>query len=792
MQALEKRERLRVAALLALSICVVYANVVFGGRSLVASENYNPMDPRPVDSSYGPQRVPHETWTSRGLFTYAGFHDPGGAWWQWEPSAHFFRQALKRGEMPFWDPYVGAGAPSMANLMPAYFFPPYLLMVLLGATSLLKNFYALALLFGAGFFTYLFLRRHDLGFVGAGFGALAFTLSGALNQALTSFIGQTAACLPFALWLTRAFLDRPDTRRTACLALGYACVALASFPPLLVLLFGFVGLYAAVEIARARLAGPRAAGVALRFVLGALLSFGLVGFYYLPALRLIAISEDVRGLYASAARDFLPRVTLLQLLSPDLLGGGQHSMSPAVPDPFPWHVPAVGAVIALAALLAWRGGPPRRDALAWLATGTALLIVAKLVGAPGVQELWRLPVLRSVHFAVYAPFLLHFLLALLAGVGLDRLARGELSRRHAWLVCGALALLLLGLLVAARAHGLALGPALVDWAFRYAVMTALALCACAAVVGAGSRRAPRAARAACAALGLLALAEGVLNLGWPRQKRHDVWRHPVPFVSALRGLADGRSFADYRVLPANTNSAFGVFGIDSLMSFNSQRLTRLYRRYFKGPPQQFMREMAELPPEPLLDRAGIGFFGVRTELVAMRAEALRRGYAQSYQDDWATLFRRPSGLRYLVTPDWRLVTAEHALAESGHAPSLRVLLEEAPGFAARPFDPRAEARVLFFRNNAYALEVRSPGPALLYCAESHMPGWEARVDGRPARILAANYAFRALEVPAGRTRVELRYVPPGWRAGLALSGASLLLVAGLGLRRSSGGEATAA
>jgi hypothetical protein len=174
--------RLRVCALLLAALAVVYANVVFGGRSLVASDNYNPMRPPVSAASYGPDFVPYDAWGVRGLHQYAGFYDPGAAWWIWEPSAHYFRRALAHGELPFWDPYVGAGAPAMANLNATHFFPPYLLMVLLGAGSLAKNVYMLGLLFGAGFFTYLFLRQHELSHAGAAFGGLAFTLSGVLTS----------------------------------------------------------------------------------------------------------------------------------------------------------------------------------------------------------------------------------------------------------------------------------------------------------------------------------------------------------------------------------------------------------------------------------------------------------------------------------------------------------------------------------------------------------------------------------------------------------------------------------
>ena len=181
----------------------------------------------------------------------------------------------------------------------------------------------------------------------------------------------------------------------------------------------------------------------------------------------------------------------------------------------------------------------------------------------------------------------------------------------------------------------------------------------------------------------------------------------------------------------------------------------------------------------MLDRAGVGWLVVRAEFSDWLEEAARRGYSRSYQDEWAAIFRRPSGLRYVVTPSYRVMPPGQALEELARVPSLEVLLEEAPSFPARPFDHAADVGVREFRNNALTLAVTSPGPALLYCAESRMPGWQATVDGRPARILAANYAFRAVEVPAGRSVVAFRYVPPGLRSGAAVSALSLAALAAL-------------
>jgi hypothetical protein len=64
----------------------------------------------------------------------------------------------------------------------------------------------------------------------------------------------------------------------------------------------------------------------------------------------------------------------------------------------------------------------------------------------------------------------------------------------------------------------------------------------------------------------------------------------------------------------------------------------------------------------------------------------------------------------------------------------------------------------------------SPG----YLVRSHYPGWKARVNGVEQPVLRANYALSAVQVGAGTSEVELYYDPLSVRAGLWVSGASLL------------------
>ena len=86
-----------------------------------------------------------------------------------------------------------------------------------------------------------------------------------------------------------------------------------------------------------------------------------------------------------------------------------------------------------------------------------------------------------------------------------------------------------------------------------------------------------------------------------------------------------------------------------------------------------------------------------------------------------------------------------------------------------------EAEVLSseFSTREAVIQVKSPKPSWVVIAQAFYPAWKAYVDGKPTKILPANHAFQAVEVPAGQHRVELRYEDRAFEAGAVGSGLTL-------------------
>jgi uncharacterized membrane protein YfhO len=67
------------------------------------------------------------------------------------------------------------------------------------------------------------------------------------------------------------------------------------------------------------------------------------------------------------------------------------------------------------------------------------------------------------------------------------------------------------------------------------------------------------------------------------------------------------------------------------------------------------------------------------------------------------------------------------------------------------------------------IEAEAGAPSLVVIAQSWYHDWSAYVDGRPATLLRADYAFQAVQIPAGRHRIRLIYEDRAFQTGAAIS-----------------------
>ena len=119
---------------------------------------------------------------------------------------------------------------------------------------------------------------------------------------------------------------------------------------------------------------------------------------------------------------------------------------------------------------------------------------------------------------------------------------------------------------------------------------------------------------------------------------------------------------------------------------------------------------------------------------------------------------------------------------------------------SRPFvtvSNRTEARIISRQFSAHraALEIEADQPSMVVAAQTFYPCWKASVDRHPARLWRANYAFQALQIPAGRHEVQFIYRDRCFIAGLVISVVTLIfcilgVISGLARKPGRAGKAT--
>jgi hypothetical protein len=110
-------------------------------------------------------------------------------------------------------------------------------------------------------------------------------------------------------------------------------------------------------------------------------------------------------------------------------------------------------------------------------------------------------------------------------------------------------------------------------------------------------------------------------------------------------------------------------------------------------------------------------------------------------------------------------------------PAQVALVEEPLDFTAQILDRDRAARVTRLSDGELEVETRTNAPAFLVTSDVFYPGWEATVDGAPARLYQTNYVLRGLPVPAGTHTIRFAFRPRSFYRGAFISAASLLLLA---------------
>lgn len=655
-----------------------------------------------------------------------------------------YNEGLKEGELRLWNPTLFCGTPIYADPMVHPFYPPHLALHFAFGP---EGAYTLSLMlhfFFSGVAMYALGRGLKRSAAASTAGGLLWMLSGyGAVWFNTGILLGASVFAPLALlWIERG-LDERRTDLAAWAAAAMGMTILGSHPQHALHVFLFLVCWMAARRAP------------LRFSLTfALLSLGIGLAELLPRLDTIA-NGFRRGDAAFDAFYDRPGVILTHLAG--LVSAKVYFPSDgALEYEFTCYAGAAGLTLAIAgAARGFREGPARLAAI----LGVAALLVAFVKPLASLVHL--VPILHLSPPSRWIP-VAGLCAALLAARGWDALA--ERPGRTGWIL-----------------GGLAAACAL---AFRSAagLETAAGLALAAGGAFAAARR-PRAALG----LGFAALLMDLLPFFMIFNAPSD----PAPLRRTPAAIEEmrRRDPGPWRAL-----GTIGVVDADPLEMGHGCNLLALYGVETAGgfeavAPAHYVqyalaagawvstagRQVAfSRFDSRLLDGAGVKYLLLPADVAPGPRFRLLGRFGKM------TLHENPHALP-------RAYTAENVVQGRDEAEAMQVL--NSPGFdparvtvltADSPL-PCAPGKTQWVERTSdrQVLEVELRGRGILVVSETDYPGWEATVDGKPVPILRANGAFRAVEVPEGRHRVEFRFRPPSVRQGIpgSLAFAILALLA---------------
>ncbi len=840
-----------IALLFALPLVMFWQQTV-GGRTLLPAENLYQYEPfASYRAEAGAPDLPHNALVSDLILE--------NYQWKW-----LIRHDLAQGEVPLWNPYQFAGLPFMASGQQSTLYPFSLIYYIL-PLSAAYGWFNIVQLGLAGVFMLLFARGLGISRVGGALAGIIYQLSAFfVISAVFPMIVAAAVWLPLILLMIEFVIQRRPALRdraasipwVAIGAVAVGCCVLAGHVEILYYTLLISAYYAAVRLIvgawRRRHQGGLGWLAARAGWLIAMMALGLA----LGAVQFLPLFELASRNFRSGSVSLIqvlgwahPMRDFVQFLMPNFYGSPAHH---AVYDLFSgqwqsihfvnglgqtvtntsWGIknyvegalylgvlPLALALFALIDSILSRRAPERLQAAPYrvLFVALALLSLSFMFGFQSYALLFALPGIDQLHSPFRWVFALTLSVAVLAGFGLDAIARAD---RRGWARgfgvvltalggAGLVGLLLTRLFyerVAPIVERVFNGMALANTAFPdaqtfYSYEAVNAAIFLAVTLGAGivillARRRTTVRGLPLWAAGAMALvAADLMIASWGFNPASDpkLLDYTPPALAWLQQQPGAWRYTtlDDPTQPPILNANLGMsYGLDDVRGYESII------------PRQYVDFMQQLTRQ--------------TQLDYNRVAPLYSNEQQALESPLLDLLN----VRYVVTaastaitqPDWSQVYADKAVRIYQKAASRD--LPRAYTVAAATFDPAAlvvptaftPAAIRSDSGRELLIDAQTEGSTWLIVSQSNFPGWRAFVrpqggtdrDEQPADVQLVQGNFQGVPLPqAGDWTIRLVYSPQSIQIGGFISfigGVIIIFLLGLWLWRlfvSVGDEASA-
>jgi hypothetical protein len=730
------------------------------------------------------------------------------------------------GELPLWCPYSFSGMPFIHDLQVGAFYPPHLVLYFLPEEMVgpALSWLIVAHVIVAGWTMYAYARSHDLNRTGATIAALGYMFSGKWMLHLLEagqYVAVGLAWLPLVLLLLERSIKRGRLLSATWAGAAFALVILESHPQFTFYAGLFIALWTLpVALERAGALGPGdksrgkiAAG--LGRWLGAGVWCGLAALA-LTAIQILPTLEATR--YTTRGAAGMPF---------DILNGCVFNVLGLV-GPAPASMPIVGWENRTGLTVLWMAtallAPVLARGNARLRLQTMICFGTVIFGLGGALVFQPLPGFRLFRFPSRMFLVAALPISLLVGMvtqAMFDLLRANPSARSTLRRC-----LLLILLIALETTaflcwkgGPPFGAAFLAY-WGSLLVTVPAACLILRSPGPADRSPPRwTARSFALAWGALLVVD-LWAMGWPLARARaqgPIYTPPSCVRVLIENHRDHERIFDREVPDRGESNPFGfalpiLNRLEPLRGYNPIDIQR-YKEFIqfisdRDEPVEPGNGILNFPVvnKPLLDLLAVRYLVQPSDLPRMDGEPSDVAHDPRWRKvavdpaPEAHLFVSGGSLRlpeFSVyenvesLPRAFVVNRAEPLPDRGRVLSslkqadLRqvVFLEgmESQPENSTPVGRLQPASIVDYRPNHVAVDVDLGSPGYLVLSDPWYPGWTCTLDDQPTRLYRANYAFRAVAVPAGRHRVRFDFAPMSYHHGKMISTLAMAAILGLGL-----------
>ncbi len=691
----------------------------------------------------------------------------------------------KNGDIPLWNRLILAGTPLLANFQSAPFSPTIFVYFLFDT----KTAWSIQVILQhvlVAFFTYALLRSWNRSKTASILGGIAFAFAG-YTTIWSQWNGHTlaAAFIPLLLLSADTFLKKGKALALIGVSISIAFLILSGYPQTLIYAgFAFILLYLLRICSH-----DQKQKVFRTLFLGifAILGIGLAAIQIIPGAELLSLSQR-RVEPHPYDWAFLPLSKTITFLAPDYFGN-HATENYWGPQDYTSNTGFIGVGIAVLASVTVFLKKNREITFAFL-----LLVLSLLLAFPTPISIyiWKSGILGMNAASAHRSLVLFNLsAAILAAFGLDLLQEKKVKIFKIIFIPAviigiytALALIIWRVTPGQSINGsLVYQVALKNLIFPYLVLFLSFL-----FLYLSKHQSLIASRIPL--LFILLITFELFRFGWkftPFSNRELIFP-TTPALEFLQKQSKPMRVTGSHVIPINLRMPYNlesIEGYDAVYPLKIAKFIASLNGAITGNNPQGRYAMVDYDTSPVLDLLNTKYYltlkqndkGEPDQEGKIPDKFPKSRFFPVFADKTTVVMESKTALpRAFMVYNWQQMEDERALntiLQNNIKFSDELILAETPKIKSTIGKVEQKVEFQTYDYQKSILDVQTNKDGMLFISDAWFPGWKAFVDQQETKIYRADYAFMALEIPKGKHRVELSYLPNSWKSGLLISKVSL-------------------